>query len=87
MKKTGLGLMVVVSLSFVLAPLTGYGQDTMIKDTAVFDKAFGPALFLTGQGKVPESKAAMKYLKETWATFKKKYYSVVIYNIAKEWFC
>ena len=75
MKKTGLVLTVMVSLGFVLAPLMSYGQDAMVKDTAVFDKAFVPALFLTGQGKVPESRAAMKYLKETWAAFKKKYYS------------
>ena len=75
MKKTGLVLTVMVSLSFVLAPLVSYGQDAMVKDTAVFDNAFVAALFLTGQGKVPESKAAMKYLKESWATFKKKYYS------------
>ena len=75
MKNMGLLLMVMVGLSFVVVPLTGYGQDAMIKDTAVFDKAFIPALFLTGQGKVPESKSAMKVLKESWATFKKKYYS------------
>jgi hypothetical protein len=75
MKKTELFLMVMVGLSFVLAPLTGYGQDALIKDTAVFDKAFIPALFVTGQGKVQESKLSMKYLKEGWETFKKKYYS------------
>src|SRR4030067_2184222 len=46
-----------------------------MKDTAVFDKAYVPALFLTGQGKVEESKLSTKFLKEDWTAFKKKYYS------------
>ena len=77
MKKMGLFMMVVVvaGLSFVLVPWIGYGQDAVIKDTAVFDKAYIPALFLTSQGKVEESQIAMKFLKEEWAAFKKKYYS------------
>jgi hypothetical protein len=75
MKKTELFLMVMVGLSFVLAPLTVYSQEALIKDTAVFDKAYIPALFLTGQGKIQESKASMKFLKEGWAAFKKKYYA------------
>jgi hypothetical protein len=75
MKKTGLFLMVVVGLSFVLVPWMSYGQDAVIKDTAVFDKAYIPALFLTSQGKVEESKLSMKFLKEEWTAFKKKYYS------------
>jgi hypothetical protein len=75
MKKMGLFLMLAVGLSLVFIPLMGYGQDTIIKDTAVFDKAYVPALFLTGQGKVEESKLSMKFLKEGWTTFTKKYYS------------
>src|SRR4030042_6777926 len=75
MKKVGLFPTVMVGLSFVLVPLTGYGQDALIKDTAMFDKAYSPSLFLTGQGKVEESKMSMKFLKESWALFKKKYYS------------
>jgi hypothetical protein len=53
-----------------------YGQDAVIKDMAVLDKAYIPPLFLTSQGKVEESNLAMKLLKEDWAAFKKKYYSV-----------
>src|SRR5512139_2902313 len=75
MKRMGLVLMVIVGSSFILGPVTGYGQDALIKDTAVFDKAYIPALFLTGQGKIQESKASMKFLKEAWAAFKKKYYA------------
>ena len=77
MKKMGLFMMVVVvvGLSLVLVPWIGYGQDAVIKDTAVFDKAYIPALFLTSQGKVEESKLSMKFLKEEWAVFKKRYYS------------
>jgi hypothetical protein len=77
MKKIGLFMMVVVvvGLSFVLFPWVGYGQDAVIKDTAVFDKAYIPALFLTSQGKVEESKLSMKFLKEGWTVFKEKYYS------------
>jgi hypothetical protein len=77
MKKMGLFLMMAVGLSLVFIPWMGYGQDTIIKDTAVFDKAYVPALFLTGQGKVEESKLSMKFLKEGWTAFTKKYYSAL----------
>jgi len=68
-------MVVVVGLSFVFVPWMGYGQDAVIKDTAVFDKTYIPPLFLTGQGKVEESKLSMKFLKESWTAFKQKYYS------------
>jgi hypothetical protein len=75
MKKMRLFLMAMVGLSFLLVPWMGYGQDAVIKDTAVFDKAYIPPLFLTSQGKVEESRLAMEFLKEDWAVFKEKYYS------------
>jgi hypothetical protein len=75
MKKMGLFLTVMVGLSFLFIPWMGYGQDAVVKDTAVFDKAYIPALFLTSQGKVEESRLSMKFLKEEWTAFKKKYYS------------
>jgi hypothetical protein len=58
----------------VLIPVAAYVQDTLVKDTAVFDKAFIPALFLTGQAKVEQSQMAMKLLNESWVDYKKKYY-------------
>jgi hypothetical protein len=75
MKKMKFYLMGVMGLSLLVVPCMGYGQDAVIKDTAVFDKAYIPPLFLTSQGKVEESKLAMKFLKEDWAAFKEKYYS------------
>ena len=67
--------MMVVGLSFVLVPWVGYGQDAVIKDMVALDKAYIPPLFLTSQGKVEESKLAMKFMKEEWTIFKQKYYS------------
>jgi hypothetical protein len=58
----------------VLIPVAAYVQDTLIKDTAVFDRAFIPALFLTGQGKVEQSRMAMEFLKEGWSEYKGRYY-------------
>ena len=75
MKKTGLFLMVMVGLSFMLAPWMSYGQDAMVKDTAVFDKAFVPPFSSRARARCRSPRSAMKVLKETWATFKKKYYS------------
>ena len=62
----------VVGVGIALCPLVSYAQEALLKDTVLLDKAFIPALFLTGQGKVAESKAAMKFLKERWAEFRKK---------------
>lgn len=75
MKKIGMLLTTVVGLSFVLFPWMVYGGDTLIKDMTIFDKAYIPSLFLTGQGKVEESQLSMKFLREEWMVFKKKYYS------------
>ena len=72
MKRTWLCFLLFSGL--VLIPVTAYVQESLVKDTAVFDKAFIPALFLTGQAKVEQSQMAMKFVKEGWADYKKKYY-------------
>ena len=72
MKRTWLCFLLFSGLALI--PVTAYVQENLVKDTAVFDKAFIPALFLTGQAKVEQSQMAMKFLKEGWADYKEKYY-------------
>ena len=58
----------------VFIPVTAYVQDDLLRDTAVFDQSYIPALLVTGQGKVEQSQLAMKFLKEGWADYKKEHY-------------
>lgn len=71
MKQRWLFLIVVMYLAMIPAALCA--QDSLIRDTAVLDKALIPALFVTGQGKVETSQLSMKFLKEGWAQYKGMY--------------
>ena len=64
----------ILSISLFLLKGTSRGAD-LIKDFVSFDKAYIPALALTSQGKIEESKKAMILLKENWKTFKEVYNS------------
>jgi hypothetical protein len=70
--KKRISVLLMVAILLVLTAVAG-AQDGIIKDTVLFDKAYIPALFLTGQGKLEQSQLAMQYLKEAWAEYKKKY--------------
>jgi hypothetical protein len=74
MKKAWLFFLVISG--WMLIPVTGYVQDNLVKDTAEFDRAYIPALFLTGQAKMEQSQRAMGFLKEGWAKYKMKYYDL-----------
>jgi DNA-binding protein len=50
----------------------GAGAD-MVSDSAIFDKAYIPALALTSQGDAAKSKVAMVRLNQAWGVFSKAY--------------
>lgn len=62
----------ILSISLFLLQGTSTAAD-LIKDFVIFDRAYIPALWLTSQGKVEESKKAMNLLKKNWKTFKGTY--------------
>ena len=70
--KKNLFILGILSISLFLLHGTSIAAD-LIKDFVSFDQAYIPALALTSQGKIEESKKAMNLLKDNWKTFKETY--------------
>ncbi len=67
-------LLIISILGVTLFLLYGASRAAdLMKDFVSFDRAYIPALALTSQGKMEESKTAMNFLKENWKAFKKTY--------------
>ncbi len=62
----------ILSISLFFLGRTSPASDLM-KDFASFDRAYIPALSLTSQEKIEESKKAMDLLKENWKIFNGNY--------------
>ena len=56
-------------------------RERTLKGYAAFDKVYIPALVLTNQGKVEESRKAMKLLNQNWEPLASKHYAVAQNNI------
>lgn len=49
-----------------------------VKDMVVLDQKYVPSLVFTSQNNLENSKKAVSLLKESWTTFKKKYYETLL---------
>jgi hypothetical protein len=72
MKRGYLLINILLGLAFLIISCA---PKNLQKEFASFDKFYIPALSLTSQGKMEQSKVAMMLLKEKWKTFKGKYYN------------
>jgi len=70
MKKSCCLILVLISLSLLLG---GCERKDLAKDMIAFDKAYIPALTLTGEKEVGPAKQALKILNEEWAAFVAKH--------------